>query len=184
MTKNIPGTILELNDENTATFRHLDEIFSVAGGIGLSQIASISGLRGSTIQNWVKRGWVPSPDGRKYSDTALSRVLIINVLRDCMSLDKIAGLMTFVNGRVNDRSDDIVTDRELYNMLSGAIIALEKEQGFAADNVAAYVRQQLGDYTGPLPDSRERLEKALTIMLLSYYSSTIKRQVEQLLDTI
>ncbi|MBQ5597967.1 MAG: DUF1836 domain-containing protein [Clostridia bacterium] len=77
-TKCIPGTVLPLNNETSMMFSNIDVLFSAAKGLSLSQITSITGLPASTIQNWVKRGWISMGNGKKYNESAFSRILIIN----------------------------------------------------------------------------------------------------------
>ncbi|MBQ5884979.1 MAG: DUF1836 domain-containing protein, partial [Clostridia bacterium] len=59
-------------------FSNIDVLFSAAKGLSLSQVTSISGLPASTVQNWVKRGWIKVTNGKKYEETSFSRILIIN----------------------------------------------------------------------------------------------------------
>ena len=44
-------------------------------GLTLSQVCTLSGLEPSTIQNWIKRGYVPHPVGKKYRERHLARIL-------------------------------------------------------------------------------------------------------------
>ena len=71
-------------------FAAVSSLCNVAGGLSLSQIVGITGLEASTIQNWVKRGWISRPVGKKYTQRQIARILLINVLRDCLPLEKIA----------------------------------------------------------------------------------------------
>ena len=57
----IPGTTLEAEREQAdRTGERFEALFS-AGGLTLSQVASVTGLEPYTIQNWVKRGFLPPP---------------------------------------------------------------------------------------------------------------------------
>ena len=114
----IPGTIIPLTENVRARpYDLIDAMLVVSGGLTLSQVSDITGLNGSTIQNWVKRGWVESPKQKRYGETSLCRIMIINMLRGAMRLEEIVRLMSFINGRVDDRSDDIIPDRELFTLL-------------------------------------------------------------------
>ena len=42
-------------------FEALRPAFAVTGGLMLSQVVEMTGLGSSTIQNWIKRGWIMSP---------------------------------------------------------------------------------------------------------------------------
>ena len=60
--ENIPGTNFAIDQMGGATgMEFLDKVFYIAKGIMLGQIREITGLDGTTLQNWVKRGWVPTP---------------------------------------------------------------------------------------------------------------------------
>ena len=67
MMKNVPGTVLPWTDGlQKNAFAVLSPVLAVTKGLTLSQLKELTGLEGSTIQNWVKRGWVESPTGKRY----------------------------------------------------------------------------------------------------------------------
>ena len=114
----IPGTVLDRHTMGNVTgMEFLSKIFYISDGIMLTQIREISGIDGSTLQNWTKRGWVENSKKKKYNIDQVAHILIINMLRSCMHLDKIAFLIRYINGRVDDRSDDIIRDSELYDYI-------------------------------------------------------------------
>ena len=66
MIKTIPGTILEYSEKvRTEAFSLISPILTATGGLTLSQLSKLTGLGGSTIQNWIKRGWVVNISGKK-----------------------------------------------------------------------------------------------------------------------
>ena len=93
----IPGTTLPY-DGDKGMFSKIRPLIRATDGLTLSQVCSITGLEGSTIQNWVKRGFVSRPEQKKYRERQLARILLISSLRDCMPLDRIGTLMALVNG--------------------------------------------------------------------------------------
>jgi hypothetical protein len=97
--------------------RFLDKIFYITDGIMLSGIREISGIDGSTLQNWTKRGWVGNSKHKRYNIDQVAHILIINMLRSCMLLENIAFLIKYINGRVDDESDNIIRYETLYNLL-------------------------------------------------------------------
>ena len=109
--KYIPGTNLPLNNETSMMFSNIDVLFSAAKGLSLSQVTSISGLPASTVQNWVKRGWIKVTNGKKYEEASFSRILIINILRDTIQLDKIDDLLNFVCNKSAESGDDIIEEQ-------------------------------------------------------------------------
>ena len=55
----IPGTKLKKSDMGNVTgLEFLSKVFFISEGVMLSQIREVSGIDGSTLQNWTKRGWV------------------------------------------------------------------------------------------------------------------------------
>ena len=78
MQKLIPGTSLEYKGEGSM-FSMLLPIIRAGDGLTLSQVCSITGLEPSTIQNWVKRGYVARPVKKKYRERQLARILMISV---------------------------------------------------------------------------------------------------------
>ena len=110
----IPGTTLSAQREQA---QQVDQVFHslfLAGGLTLSQVASLTGLEPHTIQNWVKRGFLPPPQGKRYSMEQLCRILNMHILKGNMNLDQIVKLMQYLNGNLADESDDQVDDTQLY----------------------------------------------------------------------
>ena len=78
----IPGTQMDKQLMGNVTgLAFLDKIFYIQNGIMLAQIRDISGIDGSTLQNWVKRGWTGNAVNKKYTKDQLSRILLINMMR-------------------------------------------------------------------------------------------------------
>ena len=116
MNWTLPGTTLEaLRSDADRT----DELFGsmfLAGGMVLSQVASITGLEPYIIQNWVKRGFLAPPVNKRYDLEQLCRLLNINLLRLALPLERICTLMQYINGNLTDESDDLIDDADLYFM--------------------------------------------------------------------
>ena len=85
---------------NGKAFEPIRIAMKLTGGFTLSQLAEISGLEATTIQNWVKRGWIEPPKDRRYGETSIARVLIINMLKGAMQLSNIVSLMSYINGKL------------------------------------------------------------------------------------
>ena len=116
MNWKIPGTTLEAERSNADRTVDLFRSMFLAGGLTLSQVASITGLENHTIQNWVKRGFLPPPQNKRYNMEQLCRILNINLLKGNMPLEQIIKLMAYLNGDLADESDDLVDDTMLYFM--------------------------------------------------------------------
>ena len=82
MNKMIPGTTLKFSEQaRDSAFSLIAPVLEATGGLTLSQLSKLTGLEGSTIQNWIKRGWISSTQGKKYSEKQVIRILLINMLR-------------------------------------------------------------------------------------------------------
>ena len=64
----------------------------------------------------IKRGYVPHPVSKKYSERHLARILLIAELRECMAIDRVGAMLAYVNGDADDESDDIITEERLYDV--------------------------------------------------------------------
>ncbi len=183
MLDKLPGTVLNFSEQAEGNaFSLIEPILTATGGITLSQLTAITGLQGSTIQNWIKRGWVSATEGKKYTERQVIRILLINILRNSMKLEDIANLMAYINGRVDDLSDDILHDKELYNLLCRLICILDRDNAYDPSVITMEIDRNLGaEYDG---EARKRLKKVLFIMIMGYRSSYLMRQIETEFQTI
>lgn len=185
MLEKIPGTQLEFEDGfEKKAFAVLTPLLSVTRGLTLGQISEVTGLQGSTIQNWIKRGWVANPRNKRYGERQVARIIIINMLKPCLQLEQIIDLMAYVNGNVEDVSDDIISDKQLFNILCYVIFLADKEQSFDKDEIKSVIAEALSDYQGPAADSKDRLSQALLVMTLAYLSATIQAEAEKELKKV
>ena len=178
MLDKLPGTEMDFDlkaEENA--FSLIEPILSATGGLTLSQLSTLTGLEGSTIQNWIKRGWVTPAVGKKYAERQIVRILLINILRGTMKLEDIAGLMTYINGKVDDMSDDILHDTELYNLMCRLLSVMSRKNLHSRNEIAEEIDKNLSpDYSG---EQRKRLNEALLILILGYRASYYRRQAER-----
>ena len=180
----IPGTILDRKQMGDVTgLEFLNKIFYISDGIMLSQIREISGIDGSTLQNWTKRGWVANSKLKRYDIDQLAHILIINMLRSCMQLDRIAFLIKYINGSVDDRQDDIISDSELYDYIC-RILDRIVAGGMAESDLPEYISQETCNYREKVGGARRRLNIALEIILTAYYAALIKQKADNMLERL
>ena len=178
----VPGTVLQIRREDADGVEDQFSSMFLAGGMVLSQVASISGLEPYTIQNWVKRGFLPPPQQRKYSRGQLCRILNINMLKSVLTMETICGLLQYINGKLDETADDIIDDAKLY-FLFVKLAARAKQ----LDDPATWEKateEALSDYREPVPGARERIKKALQIMLVAWIAAKTKAAAEQLLSEL
>ena len=180
MLTTIPGTMLPFEEglEQNA-FAVLTPLLSVTRGLTLAQLSEVTGLQGSTVQNWVKRGWVANPKNRRYEERQVARVILINMLKSSLQMETIVSLMKFINGSVEDAADDIIPDRELFNMLCRIIVLEDAQHSFDRDALRSIIAQVTGDYVEPVTGARKRLQQALEIMALAYLSGVVQRMAQE-----
>lgn len=181
----IPGTKLKRSDMDGLTGQaFLKKVFFVSDGVMLTQIRDISGIDSSTLQNWTKRGWVANSHFKRYDMDQVAHILIINMLRSCMRLDRIAYLIQYVNGDVADKSDDIVSDSMLYDYICRALDRMMSESGGALTDTVKVIEEVTAGYVEPFAGAEERLNRALEVIVVTYYATVIKRHADDLLDRI
>ena len=148
----------------------------------LTQIRDISGINGSTLQNWTKRGWVPLSKSKKYNIDQVAYILIINMLRPCMQLDKIAYMLEYINGDLDDASDDIIRASVLYDYICRILDALVEQNQCSFSSIRKVIEQQTAGYTEVMEGARERLTDALEAIVVAYYATLIKHHSDELVN--
>lgn len=185
MNRIIPGTTLKFSEQaRVSAFSVISPVLEATGGLTLSQLSKLTGLEGTTIQNWIKRGWVSATKSKKYSEKQVLRILLINMLRGAMKLDDIAGLMKYINGDVEDTSDDIIDDILLYNILCRIIFTAEDEGAFDTNSVSNLISRELMDYSKEIRSVDNKLNKAMFVMIMAYRSAYLKAEMEKTLTVI
>jgi hypothetical protein len=178
----IPGTKLNKSDMGNVTgLEFLSKVFYISEGVMLSQIREVSGIDGSTLQNWTKRGWVANARLKKYNIDQVAHILIINMLRSCIQLDHIAFLLQYINGKIDDTSDDIIRDSVLYDYICRILEALTRQDVASKASIKEAIREQISDYNEVMEGARERLAKALEIIVTAYYAALIKRSSDTMM---
>jgi len=174
-----PGTRVPIS-----TTGLLEGLFTATNGITLSQVCEITGLEASTVQNWIKRGYVNPPVGRKYSKNQLGRIILINLLRNTFVIERIARLLSYVNGNLLDRSDDIMDDSEIYQCLCDILITPEKKLITCMDTLPQKVDERLKDFQEPFPGAKDRLKLILEALVYASLSAEFMKAAHRLTESI
>ena len=181
----IPGTKLAKSDMGNVTgLEFLSKVFYISEGVMLSQIREVSGIDGSTLQNWTKRGWVANARLKKYNIDQVAHILIINMLRSCIQLDHIAFLLQYINGKIDDTSDDIIRDSVLYDYICRILETLTRKDVATKASITEVIRDQISDYKEAMAGARDRLANALEIIVTAYYAALIKRSSDEMLANL
>lgn len=173
----IPGTVLTGPREQAMQIRDQFQNLFLAGGVVRSQVANLTGLEPHAVQNWVKRGFVAPPKGKRYSLRQLCRILIINMLKSALPMEKICSLLSYINGQLDDESDDFIDDAELYF----AFVRVAASYGGLMEDreaLRACIWESLADYREPVPGAREKVEQVLMVMLCAWASAQLQKEAE------
>ena len=176
----IPGTVLTGSREYSEA--QISAMF-LAGGMVRSQVAAATGLEAHAVQNWVKRGFLSPPVGKRYTCRQFCRIAIINMLKGVLSMEKICALLSYVNGKLDTESDDAIDDSQLYFAFLRVAARL---RDLASDQTALgkAIEESLSDYREPFPGARERVEQVLRVMLTAWASAQLQREAAALLSAL
>lgn len=176
---NLPGTTIEVNlAQRGAAKTILDQMF-LMGGLVLSQVSSLTGIEPYVLQNWVKRGFLSSPVSKKYSKRQFCRIAIINFLRDSLQIDTIVKLIGYVNGSLNDESDDLIDDSDLYDLFIDVLSYAGEDE----EKIDKAIEKVLPESNDPYNIAGRKISTVLKIMSLLYFSYRLKNKAELILLT-
>ena len=175
MPQKIPGTVIDLYEFYAGrAFSQIEPVFSLTGGLTLAQVREITGLETSTIQNWVRRGWVMQPVKKRYSKRSLLRIILINSARGALQIESIAEIMRYLNGDVEDTEDDIISDEDLFNLFCRVIFEVAPRGVINKADIEKSIAQNLELYEKREVGTEEKLRKALYVMVMAYIAARLK----------
>ncbi len=174
MNWTLPGTVLEVDPQRPEVAQEICASLFVAGGLVLSQVCQITGLEPYTVQNWVKRGFLPPPEKKKYTCRQLCRIILINMMKDAMPMESICRLLSYVNGQLDDESDDIIDDSIMY--FTFVRLAAACPDRWPPEDLDGAVRRALVGYDAPSEEARHRVTQALEVMLTAWYAAQLHKQ--------
>lgn len=187
----LPGSTTTHIESGEKGFSKIDMLIKATGGLNLSQVCAVTGLEGTTIQNWVKRGWVANPFGKKYDEVHIARILIINALKECVKLEHISQLMNYVNGSPEYSNNPsvagrggIIKESELFNYLCDALERLGQVDDLPRGGVESVVVEVTKNYIESKPGALERIRRALTVMIYACVCTNVKRRTEAMIGQI
>lgn len=182
MNWTIPGTVLQIPREDAQRIADVFHAMFLSGGMVLSQVSAVTGLEPYTVQNWVKRGFLAPPQQKRYTLRQLCRIININMLKGVLPMERICGMLSYINGELSDESDDTIDDSRLYFMFVRlAARARELDDAQARDKI---LEEMLCDYAEPIPGARERIRRVLRIMLTAYIAARMQQEAEKMLNEL
>jgi hypothetical protein len=108
----------------------------------------------------------------------LCRVITINMLKKVLPMEQICGLLTYINGDLDDAGDDLIDDSKLYFLF----VQLASNYATMHNPVGrdAAIDFALKDYREPVTGARERVEKVLRVMLTAWAAAQLHDAAEQM----
>ncbi len=183
MSGTYPGMTVEVLKLQKGSSRILFDGIFATGGITLSQISVMTGLEPYMIQNWVKRGFVTSPKKRVYSKQQFARIIIINMLRETVQIDRICSLIETISDVIDDTSDHLKGDDDLYHfyvdMIADDSIDINDERSIA--DAALRVTEQVIEKE---VNAKQQLVKILKIMLYAHTAARLKVSANEIFATL
>ena len=182
MATTFPGTTIEVSKLTRSSSRILFDSIFCAGGVTLSQVSLMTGIEPYAIQNWVKRGFVGSPQHRLYSKNQFARIVIINMLRESLQIEKICELIRGISGVLADESDDLISAYELYHMYVDLISTCEFNihDKDSVQNVASAA----ADTVDSDAHTRAQISRILQIMIYARAAVVLRQKAEILFASL
>ena len=183
MSTTLPGTTIEISRFTPGCSRALFDGIFTAGGVTLSQVSIMTGLEPYLIQNWIKRGFLTSSVKRLYSRQQFARVVLINMLRESLQIERICAITHTIDGLTGDPGDDLIAGDELYHryidMLATAAIDPSNEDSVKAAAEAATVDCYQNDR-----HAQVALCRILQVMYYAHTSAKLRNTAEHLLSSL
>ena len=91
-------------------------------------------------------------------------------------------LLGYVNGQLDDESDDMIDDAHLYFMfvrLAAYYRVMHNTQG--RDEM---IDKELANYVEPVPGAKDRVKKVLCVMLTAWASAQLRQAAEAMLEEL
>ena len=175
----IPGTVLTADRAQACLIPDQFRSMFLGGGMMLSQVSAITGLETYQVQNWVRRGFLTPPEKKRYTMRQLCRIININMLKGVLPMERICGMLSYINGQLDDESDDIIDDSQLYFMF--VRLAARAKELDDAKTRERILDEMLADYQEPIPGAGARIRKVLQIMLTAYIAARMQQEAEKML---
>lgn len=181
MLKTLPGATVEVDISNPQAADDILSSLFLTGGLMLSQVSQFTGLEPHTIQNWVKRGFLPPPQNKRYDRSQLCRILNIHMLKDTLALPTICRLLSYINGQLDKNSDDSIDDSQLYLYIIQVVFSLENDKLEGLPHLEERCRQVLEGYREPFAGARDRVLLVLCIIVTAHLASRLTQQANLLI---
>lgn len=150
----------------------LDDAFCGSNFLMLSKISEVCGTDTTTIQNWVKRGFVSKASGKKYSRLQAVEIMLLNCLKDALSLDRAAFLIE--KAKRTDKADSEI----VFSVLVNVLLRADSFNTVDRDGLEGITDDEL--YS--LGISEPALTSIILVMVLACISASYKEKTQNELE--
>jgi hypothetical protein len=112
----------------------------------------------------------------------LCRVININMLKKVLPMEQIVGLLGYINGHLDDTSDDLIDDAKLYFLFVRLASGFGTMQNPAGRDKA--IELALESYKEPVPGAKERVTNVLRIMITAWAAAQLRDAVDDMVAKI
>ncbi|AFM00687.1 MULTISPECIES: DUF1836 domain-containing protein [Desulfitobacterium] len=151
--------------------------------VEVAQRVSQNDINNTHIQNWVKRKYLPNPHKKKYTREQVANILLINDLRNILSLEEASQLLGFVNLNLADNTDDRINPAKLYGYYSEIFDLSQKDWVTSLEQLPKEVNQILAGEDLSV-DDKDKVAATLVILNLLARANLYKQIAQQWLKNI
>ena len=101
------------------------------------------------------------------------------MLKGALTMEQICGLLSYINGELDDESDDLIDDAALYFMFIK--LAVRSQTQHSMEEWEETIKDVLKDYEEPVEGGKMRIQNVLKIMISAWYTTRMRQQTEQML---
>ena len=175
-----------LNDlepkQKALPYLELDSMM-LAQVVEVAKRVSQNDINPTHVQNWVRRKYIPHPQKKKYNREQVANILLLNDLRDILSLEEVSHLLGYVNENLLDTSDDRINPTKLYRYYSEIFDWSQEDwqkslQGLEKEVEETLVGEEMGE------EDWEKVATTLVILNLLARANVYKQIAKRWLSTL
>ena len=175
-----------LNDlepkQKALPYLELDSMM-LAQVVEVAKRVSQNDINPTHVQNWVRRKYIPHPQKKKYNREQVANILLINDLRDILSLDEVSRLLGYVNENLLDTSDDRINPTKLYGYYSEIFDRSQQDWQKSLQGLEMEVEETLAGEE-MVQEDREKVANTLVILNLLARANLYKQIAKRWLNSL
>ena len=104
------------------------------------------------------------------------------MLKSVLSIEEVCRLLSYVNGELDNESDDRIDDAQLYFMF--VKLAAQAKELYHSEQQEEIIDRALADYREPSPGSAERVKAVLKVMLTAWLAARMVHESRRMLNEL